>query len=105
MVLRGFSKRISTQFVDLSTCFLGHFQVGSYRYRSLIEGLYTTMESILAENKTKALQDEVARLGNELADAKDRLTRPEAAQLSAAPAFYRHGIRFRLRVFARVADG
>ena len=22
-------------------CGLGHFQVGSYRYRSLIEGLYT----------------------------------------------------------------
>ena len=112
MVLRGFSKRISTQFVDLSTCFLGHFQVGSYRYRSLIEGLYTTMESILApslaeraKNKAKALQDEVARLGNELADAKDRLTRHEAAQQSEAPAFYRHGIRFRLRVFARVADG
>ena len=25
---------------------LGHFQVGSYRYRSLIEGLYTLMEAL-----------------------------------------------------------
>ena len=27
--------------VDLGDLILGHFQVGSYRYRSLIEGLYT----------------------------------------------------------------
>ena len=25
------------------TCTLGHFQLGSYRYRSLIEGLYTLL--------------------------------------------------------------
>ena len=25
---------------------LGHFQVGSYRYRSLIEGLYTLLEAL-----------------------------------------------------------
>ena len=67
-------------------------RVHSAEWDLKIEGAKTTMESALApslaeraKNKTKALQDEVARLGNELADAKDRLTRHEAAQQSQAP--------------------
>ena len=44
MLARGFVMCVSAAayVFCLPVCFcLGHFQVGSYRYRSLIEGLYT----------------------------------------------------------------
>ena len=48
MVLGSLGVRVPGS--QLETCFLGHFQVGSYRYRSLIEGLYTYRSLMKALN-------------------------------------------------------
>ena len=40
----------SSQWLNIRRLSLGHFQVGTYRYRSLIEGLYTIREALQTLN-------------------------------------------------------
>ena len=44
------SSTIGLMSLGLQGFSLGHFQVGSYRYRSLIEGLYTLIEPLYTLN-------------------------------------------------------